>query len=146
MYRRRWTIETAFQEMEKTLNGEIKALGYPKAALFSFCMALVAYNVMCTVKAALRAAHGAEETAMVSGFYLADEVKMSHRGMIRAIPKDEWVGFQEMSPSELAAVAGRRGRGRCPCRSTERAHVARRSRSRRSRAGRRSIMLPRRRY
>jgi IS4 transposase len=104
MYRRRWTIETAFQEMEKTLRGEIKELGYPKAALFSFCVALLSYNVMSTVKAALRAAHGAEATATVSGFYLADEVKMNHRGMLRAIPKDEWVEFQEMSPVELAGV------------------------------------------
>ena len=30
LYRRRWTIETAFAEMEKVLNGEINALGYPK--------------------------------------------------------------------------------------------------------------------
>ncbi len=55
MYRRRWTIETAFQEMERTLKGEIKELGYPKAALFSFCVALLSYNVMSTIKAALRA-------------------------------------------------------------------------------------------
>ena len=39
--------------MEKVLNGEINALGYPKAALFSFCMALVAYNVLSTVKGAV---------------------------------------------------------------------------------------------
>ena len=52
LYRRRWTIETAFAEMEKVLNGEINTLGYPKAALFSFCMALVAYNVLSTVKGA----------------------------------------------------------------------------------------------
>jgi IS4 transposase len=104
MYRRRWTIETAFQEMEKTLKGEIKELGYPKAALFSFCVALLSYNVMSTMKAALRAAHGVEETAMVSGFYVADEVKMTHRGMLRAIPKDEWVEFQEMPAAELAGL------------------------------------------
>lgn len=105
LYRRRWTIETAFQEMEKTLNGEIKALGYPKAALFSFCVALASYNVMSTVKASLRAAHGeAVVTAKVSGFYLADEIKMNHRGMMRAIPKDEWVEFQEMPPQELAKL------------------------------------------
>ena len=104
MYRRRWTIETAFQEMEKTLEGEIKELGYPKAALFSFCVALLSYNVMSTLKAALRAAHGAEEAAMVSGFYLADEVKMNHRGLLRAIPKDEWVEFQEMPAAELAEL------------------------------------------
>ena len=39
--------------MEKTLKGEIKELGYPKAALFSFCVALLSYNVMSTIKAAL---------------------------------------------------------------------------------------------
>ena len=104
LYRRRWTIETAFQEMEKALKGEIKELGYPKAALFSFCVALLSYNVMSAVKSALRAAHGAEEAAKVSGFYLAEEVKMNHRGMLRAIPKDEWVEYQEMAASELAEL------------------------------------------
>ena len=105
LYRRRWTIETAFQELEATLEGEIDTLGYPKAALFAFCVALVSYNVMSTVKAALRAAHGAEViTEEFSGYYLADEVRMSYRGMMRAIPKDEWVEFQEMPVTELAAV------------------------------------------
>jgi IS4 transposase len=105
LYRRRWTIETAFQELEATLDGEINTLGYPKAALFAFCVALVSYNVLSTVKAALRAAHGADAiTAELSGYYLADEVRMSYRGMMRAIPKDEWVGYQEMSPEGLAAV------------------------------------------
>jgi IS4 transposase len=104
LYRRRWTIETAFQEMEETLNGEINALGYPKAALFSFCMALVAYNIMSTVKAALRAAHGETRAEELSGYHLAEEIRMCHRGMMKAIPKDEWVPFQEMSPSELGAV------------------------------------------
>ena len=105
LYRRRWTIETAFQELEATLAGEITTLGYPQAALFAFCVALVSYNVMSTVKAALRAAHGAEViTEQFSGYYLADEVRMSYRGMMRAIPKDEWVDYQEMPAPELAAV------------------------------------------
>ena len=29
---------------------------------------------------------------------------MTHRGMMIAIPEDEWVVFQEMTPRELAAV------------------------------------------
>ena len=53
MYRKRWTIETAFQELEATLDGEINTLGYPKAALFAFCVALVSYNLMSVIKAAL---------------------------------------------------------------------------------------------
>ena len=44
-YRKRWSIETAFQELEAHLHSEINSLGYPKAALFGFCVALVAYNV-----------------------------------------------------------------------------------------------------
>jgi hypothetical protein len=105
LYRRRWTIETAFQELEATLNSEINTLGYPKAALFAFCVALVSYNVLSTVKAALRAVHGADVISEeFSGYYLADEVRMSYRGMMRAIPKDEWVECQAMSPEELAAV------------------------------------------
>jgi hypothetical protein len=90
--------------MEKTLNGEINALGYPKAALFSFCMALVAYNILSTVKAALRSAHGEAKVEELSGYHLVEEIQMCHRGMMRAIPKDEWVVFQEMSPAELAEV------------------------------------------
>lgn len=104
VYRRRWTIEAAFAEIEKTLNSEINALGYPKAALFSFCMALVAYNVMAVVKAALRSVHGETVAKELSGYYLADEIQMCHRGMMKAIPKDEWVVFQEAAPAELAAV------------------------------------------
>jgi hypothetical protein len=51
LYRNRWSIETAFQELEAHLHSEINTLGYPKAALFGFCVALVAYNVLAVVKA-----------------------------------------------------------------------------------------------
>ena len=40
LYRDRWGIETAFQKLEKYLHSEINTLGYPKAALFGFCLAL----------------------------------------------------------------------------------------------------------
>jgi IS4 transposase len=105
LYRRRWTIETAFQELEATLNSEINTLGYPKAALFAFCVALVAYNVLSTLKAALRSVHGEEKVAEeVSGYYVADEIQMTRRGMMIAIPEDEWVVFQDLCPVELAGV------------------------------------------
>lgn len=44
LYRKRWTLETAFQHVEKHFNSEIETLAYPKAALFGFALALVAYN------------------------------------------------------------------------------------------------------
>jgi hypothetical protein len=105
LYRRRWTLETAFQEIEATLHGEIDALGYPRAALFALCVALVAYNVMSAVKGALRSVHGAEAIDLgVSGWDLAEEVSGTTRGMRIAIPKDEWVVFHGRSPSAMGQV------------------------------------------
>jgi hypothetical protein len=40
----------------------------------------------------------------VSAYYVAEEIAMTHRGMMIAIPQDEWVVFQEMTPSELAGA------------------------------------------
>jgi hypothetical protein len=103
LYRQRWTLETAFQELESSLHGEINTLGYPKAALFAFCLALVAYNMMSAVKASLRSVHGEEaDDTKVSGYDLAEEVAGTHRGMMIAVPKDEWVVFHEMSPQEMS--------------------------------------------
>lgn len=111
LYRRRWTIETAFQELEATLNSEINTLGYPKAALFAFCVALVSYNVLSTLKAALRSVHGETVVAdEVSGYYVADEIQMTHRGMMIAIPEDEWVVFHNLTAVELADVLVRLAR------------------------------------
>jgi IS4 transposase len=105
MYRKRWTIETMFQEIEAHLHSEINTLGYPKAALFGFCVALVAYNVLAVVKAALRTIHG-EETIdnELSGYYLAGNIARTHDGMMIALPESEWVVFQTMPPPKLADV------------------------------------------
>ncbi len=105
LYRKRWLIETAFAELKETLNGEVNTLGYPKAALFAFCVALVAYNVLSTLKGALRSVHGEAVVAEdVSGYYVADEIRMTRRGMMIAIPEDEWVVFHDLTPVELAGV------------------------------------------
>jgi IS4 transposase len=104
LYRRRWTVESAFGELATCLNGEVNTLGYPKAALFAFCVALVAYNVLSVVKGALRSVHGVEAVEEVSGYYLADEIAGAHRGMMIAIPEDEWVVFAGLSPSAMGQV------------------------------------------
>jgi hypothetical protein len=97
--------------LEETLNSEVNTLGYPKAALFAFCVALVAYNVLSTLKAALRSVHGEEKVAdEVSGYYVADEIRMTHRGMMIAIPEDEWAVFHDLTPVELADVLVRLAR------------------------------------
>ena len=97
-------METAFAELEATLDGEIQTLGYPKAALFAFCVALVSHNVLSVVKAALRSAHGDEAVEEVSGYYLADEIAGTHRGMMIAIPADEWVVFAGLTASAMGGV------------------------------------------
>jgi IS4 transposase len=75
LYRDRWTIETAFQRLAQYLNSEINTLGYPRAALFGFCVALVAYIVMSVVKAALGSIHGVDFIEKnVSGYYVANEI------------------------------------------------------------------------
>jgi hypothetical protein len=104
VYRKRWTIETAFQELEATLQGELQTLCYPQAALFAFAMALVAYNILSTVKAALRGEHGAEKiNNEVSGYYLADEVAGTWRGMMLVLPAEFWTErFARSTPRQMA--------------------------------------------
>jgi hypothetical protein len=104
LYRRRWTIEGAFQELEATLQGELETLAYPKAALFAFAMALVAYNVLSTVKAALRGEHGVEKIQQeISGYYLADEVAGTWRGMMIVLPGEHWTErFARQTPRQIA--------------------------------------------
>jgi len=105
LYRRRWTIETMFQELALTLESEIDTLCYPKAALFGFCVGLVAYNLLSAVKASLATVHGAEKVAKeLSAYYVSDEVAMTYRGMMMAIPDEEWTIFARLSTAELAAV------------------------------------------
>ena len=58
LYLRRWNIEEMFRVITDTFNCELNILGYPKAALFFFCMAVVAFNILSTVKAALKSVHG----------------------------------------------------------------------------------------
>lgn len=105
LYRKRWTIETMFQQLEQYLQSEINTLGYPKAALFGFCVALVAYNIMAVVKAALRAEHGEEKIANeVSGYYIAGEISRTHVGMEVAIVPEEWEIFHTMTEHAFIAV------------------------------------------
>jgi IS4 transposase len=71
VYGKRWSIETASFEITTTLACEINTLAYPKAALFTFCLALLAYHAVSLIKAALRSHHGRQQVNdEVSGYYL----------------------------------------------------------------------------
>ena len=105
LYADRWTIETAFQHLTVDLACEVDTLGYPKAALFGFCVALVAYNVVALVKGALRAVHGAayvdEELSM---YYLTLEVAQVTTGMEIALGAETWEVFRQMNTAEFATT------------------------------------------
>lgn len=106
LYLRRWTVENAFQELGQALHSEIKTLGYPKAALLSFCVALLAYNVISVVKSALAAVHGsALERHSISGYYLAGEISATYCGMMIAVPAKQWERlFGPLTANRLASV------------------------------------------
>jgi IS4 transposase len=105
LYRRRWEIETTFQKLEKYLHSEVNSLGYPKAALFAFCMALVAYNILAVVAAALRRIHGDEVIATkVSGFYIAGEISRGYLFLEAVAGSPEWSQLSDLSDAAHLAL------------------------------------------
>lgn len=105
LYRKRWTVETLFQDMTENLTCEIKTLAYPRAAVFAFCLALMAWNGLSVIHAALRSVHGEEKVEDdLSGYYLALEISQVYHGMMIAIPPAEWAIFQDLSPTQMATV------------------------------------------
>jgi len=104
LYSKRWTVEGVFLTMTQILDGEQPSLCYPKAALFTFAVALVSYNLASAVRAALRGTFGHEKVEReVSWFYVANEVRVTHGGMDVAVDEEAWVPFQTMSAADLAA-------------------------------------------
>lgn len=102
LYRTRWKIETAFGHMTLALNCEIKPLCYPKAALFCFASALMAYNAFAITKGALAAEHGRRESEMLSHYYMALEISEATDGMLVALPEERWEEMEGVSGSEFA--------------------------------------------
>lgn len=104
-YRGRWRIETAFQEVTTTLRCELNTLGYPAAALFGFCIALVIYNALSVVQASLRASQTAKRKIErnLSLYAITDEIAGVWRGMEIAVPASVWPDlYAGLSPKPLA--------------------------------------------
>ena len=104
IYRKRWTIETQFQLLTVSLHCEVPGLGKPRAALFAFAMSLVASNALAVVRASLRAAHGKEAEAEVSGHYLADEIAAEYRTLAKYLPAEKWKGWRKLGAKEMASL------------------------------------------
>jgi hypothetical protein len=102
---KRWSIATAFCEITTTLSCEMNTLGYPKAALFTFCLALLADNAVALSKAALHSPHGRTQVKdEVSGYALALEISRTYDGMRMAIPAPHWALFRDLSAQEFAGA------------------------------------------
>jgi hypothetical protein len=105
VYRKRWTIEGLFLEVAQTLSCEIDTLCYPKAALFAFCLGLLASNAVALIKAALRAEHGEDVVRQqLSAYYLVLEIRQTYAGMMIAIPVAHWLVFQDCSDARMARL------------------------------------------
>jgi len=113
-YRSRWQIETAFAKLTTVLKCELNTLGYPDAALFGFSLAVVMYNAVSAVIAALRATHPevapkSDRSSRSGGkitfsfYYLADEISGVARGMAVAVPAEHWTSaFANLTPKQMA--------------------------------------------
>lgn len=98
-------MEGAFQTLTDVLRCEIETLGYPRAALFSFATAVLAYNTYAVVQASLRAAHGSEVIKeKPSDYHLMSDVAATYVGMDIAVP-DECSGSYRAMPVRSFANA-----------------------------------------
>jgi hypothetical protein len=104
LYRQRWQLETVFATLTVYLRCEPKTLGYPKAALFAFCVAIACYNLLGAMLGAVRAVHGEAEEEKVSMYAVADELAMTYRGMDIAVPDGDWEVFRTADAATLAAL------------------------------------------
>lgn len=118
-YRQRWTIEGGFLDLTTTLDCEINTLCYPRAALFVFCVAVMAYNLQSAIKGVMRSVHGAEKVEKgLSRYFVSGEIGQVYRGMMVALPPEEWVIFRHLSLQDyvvfLKRLAGNVDFGRYP--------------------------------
>ena len=105
LYLARWTIETAFAQLEKWLQSEIAPLGYPRAALLGFSVAVMAYNAISTLLGAMRATHGeAVVRDQVSGYYIAEYGRDAVGGIDAVTEPADWSPWQTMSVAAAASL------------------------------------------
>lgn len=107
LYRRRWSIERMFQWLESVLQSEITSLGYPRAALFAFSVAVLAFNVLSTIRSAIERQHAVDpkdEKARLSFYYIAGEIRASYTGMMIAVPSEAWRQYQDLSPRAFSSA------------------------------------------
>jgi IS4 transposase len=107
LYRRRWRIEAMFQRLESVLESEISTLGHPRAALFAFGVAALAYNVLSVILTAVRAQHAdtlEKSKIELSIFYIALQIRANYAGMMIATDVEDWTPYESLSTKRFAAA------------------------------------------
>lgn len=103
LYRHRWKIESMFQRLESVLHSEVKTLGHPRAALLAFGVAVVAYNVLAVLQAAVWTAHELRNSGIeLSPFYVALEIKTCYTGMMLLISPAAWRPYDAIGSPKLS--------------------------------------------
>jgi IS4 transposase len=104
VYRRRWRIEGSFLELTTSLRCEVDTLGYPKAALLGFALAVCACDVLRVVSAALEQAEGpsADDPWAASSYAVAVELRVAYDGLMVHVPAEVWEMFARWSADQLA--------------------------------------------
>jgi IS4 transposase len=102
LYRKRWRIEGMFQRLESVLKSEITSLGHPRAALLGFAVALLAYNILATLKRCVEFAHREKVPQLqVSTYHLALHLRSGYEGMLIALPASHWQQWANADPHRL---------------------------------------------
>ncbi len=102
VYRQRWEIENGFHVLTTALKCEVESLGHPLAALFVFCTAMLAYNGMRVLGAALIAAFGQEAVDELSAYSLSQEIAKAADGLAVILTPEEWDALLPRTPQGLA--------------------------------------------
>jgi len=105
VHRFRWKIESLFQRLEAVLHSEVQTLGHPRAALFAFGVAVMAYNVLAVLQSAAGAARELQHDEIeLSSYCFADEIRAHYAGMIMAVIPTAWKPCDRMSAARMAEV------------------------------------------
>jgi hypothetical protein len=103
LYRDRWQIETHYQRLTQQLHCEPPAMNYPRAALFTFAMAVSAGNALAVVQQALQSAHGEEPVAELSYYAVVLEISQIWLGMAIVMPTEKWTFIRHRPAVDFAA-------------------------------------------
>jgi hypothetical protein len=97
-----WRIEGLFGRLEAALESEVRSLGTPGGALLAFAVALMAYDVLALLQAAVERAHPACRDEPLSTFSIAADLRATYEGLAIAVPAAYWARYAGQSNRALA--------------------------------------------